>query len=155
AREVCTQATPAAADAGVALTASVGRGRVLGDRILLRQLVTNLVDNAVRHNHPGGTVTVSVDERPEHGVRLVVRNTGRKLTRTEADRILEPFHRLDTRRTSRSDRPAGYGLGLAIVESIVRAHNGTLHAEPLRDGGLDITITLPTAALCGGRAPTS
>ncbi|MFJ2670139.1 ATP-binding protein [Streptomyces sp. NPDC087525] len=144
AREVCTQATPAAADAGVVLTASVGRGRVLGDRVLLRQLVTNLVDNAVRHNHPGGTVTVSVDERPEHGTRLVVRNTGRTLTRTETDRILEPFHRLDTRRTSRPDRPAGYGLGLAIVESIVRAHNGTLHAEPLRHGGLGITVTLPT-----------
>ncbi|MFJ5684562.1 MULTISPECIES: sensor histidine kinase [unclassified Streptomyces] len=155
AREVCTQATPAAADAGVVLTASVGRGRVLGDRVLLRQLVTNLVDNAVRHNHPGGTVTVSVDERPEHGTRLVVRNTGRTLTRTETDRILEPFHRLDTRRTSRPDRPAGYGLGLAIVESIVRAHNGTLHAEPLRHGGLGITVTLPTADLCGGRASTS
>ncbi|MEU2849988.1 ATP-binding protein, partial [Streptomyces sp. NPDC007049] len=61
------------------------------------------------------------------------------------DRILEPFHRLDTRRTSRPDRPAGYGLGLAIVESIVRAHNGTLHAEPLRHGGLGITVTLPTS----------
>ncbi|WP_411114954.1 sensor histidine kinase [Streptomyces sp. 029-5] len=155
AREVCTQATPAAADAGVVLTASVGRGRVLGDRVLLRQLVTNLVDNAVRHNHPGGTVTVSVDERPEHGTRLVVRNTGRTLTRTETDRILEPFHRLDTRQTSRSGRPAGHGLGLAIVESIVRAHNGTLHAEPLRDGGLGMTVTLPAAALCGGRASTS
>ncbi|MFC9651520.1 sensor histidine kinase [Streptomyces sp. NPDC056937] len=155
AREVCTQATSAAAEAGVALSASVGRGRVLGDRVLLRQLVTNLVDNAVRHNHPGGTVTVAVDERPGQEVRLVVRNTGRKLSRTEADRILEPFHRLDTRQTSRSGRSAGHGLGLAIVESIVRAHNGTLHAEPLRDGGLDMTVTLPAAALCGGRAPTS
>ncbi|MFD6337578.1 ATP-binding protein [Streptomyces sp. NPDC060131] len=155
AREVCTQATSAAAEAGVALSASVGRGRVLGDRVLLRQLVTNLVDNAVRHNHPGGTVTVAVDERPGQGVRLVVRNTGRKLSRTEADRILEPFHRLDTRQTSRSGRSAGHGLGLAIVESIVRAHNGTLHAEPLRDGGLDMTVTLPAAALCGGRASTS
>ncbi|MGW6775093.1 ATP-binding protein [Streptomyces sp. NPDC055037] len=155
AREVCTQATSAAAEAGVALSASVGRGRVLGDRVLLRQLVTNLVDNAVRHNHPGGTVTVAVDERPGQEVRLVVRNTGRTLSRTEADRILEPFHRLDTRQTSRSGRSAGHGLGLAIVESIVRAHNGTLHAEPLRDGGLDMTVTLPAAALCGGRAPTS
>ncbi|MFD7119998.1 sensor histidine kinase [Streptomyces sp. NPDC059922] len=154
AREVCTQATPAAAEAGVALSASVGRGRVLGDRVLLRQLVTNLVDNAVRHNHPGGTVTVAVDERPGQDVRLVVRNTGRALSRTEADRILEPFHRLDTRQTSRSGRPAGHGLGLAIVESIVRAHNGTLHAEPLRDGGLDFTVTLPAEALSGGRAPT-
>ncbi|MFD7318310.1 sensor histidine kinase, partial [Streptomyces sp. NPDC059883] len=120
----------------------------------LRQLVTNLVDNAVRHNHPGGTVTVAVDERPGQDVRLVVRNTGRALSRTEADRILEPFHRLDTRQTSRSGRPAGHGLGLAIVESIVRAHNGTLHAEPLRDGGLDFTVTLPAEALSGGRAPT-
>ncbi|MFE4540400.1 ATP-binding protein [Streptomyces scopuliridis] len=144
AREVCIQAAPTA-EAGVALTASVGRGRVLGDRVLLRQLVTNLVDNAVRHNHPGGTVTVAVDERPGDEVRLVVRNTGRKMNRTEADRILEPFHRLDTRQTNRSGQPTGHGLGLAIVESIVRAHNGTLHAEPLQAGGLDITVTLPTA----------
>ncbi|MFD7222055.1 sensor histidine kinase [Streptomyces sp. NPDC059892] len=160
AREVCTQATPAAAEAGVALSASVGRGRVLGDRVLLRQLVTNLVDNAVRHNHPGGTVTVAVDERPGQDVRLVVRNTGRALSRTDVDRALEPFHRLDTRQTSRSGRPAGHGLGLAIVESIVRAHNGTLHAEPPPDGGLHITITLPapahvptrtTAGATGGR----
>ncbi|MFB6982400.1 ATP-binding protein [Streptomyces scopuliridis] len=145
AREVCTQAAPAA-DTGVALTVSVGRGRVLGDRVLLRQLVTNLVDNAVRHNHRGGTVTVAVDERPGDAVRLVVRNTGRKLSRTEVDRILEPFHRLDTRQTNRSGQPTGHGLGLAIVESIVRAHSGTLYAEPLQAGGLDITITLPTAA---------
>ncbi|WP_405139492.1 ATP-binding protein [Sphaerisporangium sp. NBC_01403] len=144
-QEMCAQTKAQAERAGVTLTASGDQGRLRGDRVLLRQLVVNLVDNAVRHNHRGGSVTVRVDERPDGDVRLVVRNTGRKLSRTEADRAFEPFHRLDTRQASRSDRPSGHGLGLAIVESIVRAHGGTLRAEPPRDGGLEITVTLPTA----------
>lgn len=142
--EVCVHTADLAHQANVALTTSIaGSGRLRGDRVLLRQLVRNLVDNSVRHNHPGGTAAVEVDEPDQHRVRLVVRNTGLKLSHDEAERVLEPFHRLDTRRAGHPDRPAGHGLGLALAESIVRAHSGTLRAEPLATGGLKVTVLLP------------
>ncbi|MFE5541854.1 sensor histidine kinase [Streptomyces sp. NPDC056519] len=142
-REECTQAASQAGQAGVALAVSAGPGPLHGDPVLLRQLVRNLVDNAIRHNHRNGWATVEVDRPDGDAVRLVVSSTGRELTREEADRILEPFFRLDTRQSGPASRPAGHGLGLAIVESIVRSHGGTLRADPLPAGGLVITVMLP------------
>ncbi|MFJ4963264.1 ATP-binding protein [Streptomyces sp. NPDC088729] len=143
ARDVCAQAVAQAERAEVSLTVSGRAGRLRGDPVLLRQLVVNLVDNGIRHNRPGGTVAVRVAGREGGGALLVVRNSGRRLSRTDVERALEPFHRLDTRQADRPDRPAGHGLGLAIVASIVRAHGGTLRAEPPADGGLEIEVALP------------
>ncbi|MEW2811095.1 HAMP domain-containing sensor histidine kinase [Streptomyces massasporeus] len=143
AREHCVQVRPQAHAAGVRLTPPTGAAPTTGDRTLLRQLVANLIDNAVKHNHQDGSVTVSV-HRPEDGrVRLTVRNTGQELDQEAVDRAIEPFHRLDTRTEGGSGRPAGHGLGLAIVRSIVRAHDGTLRATPLRPGGLEVAVELP------------
>ncbi|MFF4935242.1 sensor histidine kinase [Streptomyces griseofuscus] len=153
ARDHCVQVRPQAHAAGVRLTPPTGAAPATGDRTLLRQLVANLVDNAVKHNHRDGFVTVSV-HRPKDGqVRLTVRNSGPKLNQEAVDRAFEPFHRLDTRTEGGNSRQAGHGLGLAIVRSIVRAHDGTLRATPLRQGGLEVVVELPgpsSAGISGG-----
>ncbi|WP_162625179.1 sensor histidine kinase [Streptomyces cadmiisoli] len=151
AREHCAQVGAQAREAGVCLTGPTGGARTTGDGRLLRQLVGNLVDNAVKHNHRDGTATVAVHRSQDGRVRLTVRNSGPELSREEVDRAFEPFHRLDTRTQNTDGRPAGHGLGLAIVRSIVRAHNGTLRARPLTPNGLEVSVDLPGAPAKTGR----
>ncbi|MFJ1617537.1 sensor histidine kinase [Streptomyces sp. NPDC088251] len=144
AREVTVQTRAQADDLGVEVTVTCARAEVRGDRVLLRQLTGNLVENAIRHNHRGGTARVCVEERTEEGVaRFVVSNTGRRFSKEETDRMREPFHRLDTRQAGQSGRVAGHGLGLAVAESIARAHAGTLRITPLENGGLETCVELP------------
>ncbi|MFQ3560399.1 ATP-binding protein [Streptomyces gramineus] len=143
AREQCARTLRQAHEAGVRLTPPTGTARTSGDRTLLRQLVGNLIDNAVKHNHRDGSVTVAVREAESGRIRLSVRNSGQELDQEAVDRAFEPFHRLDTRTEAGGGRPAGHGLGLAIVQSIVRAHDGTLRATPLRPGGLEVVVDLP------------
>ncbi|MFF4983956.1 ATP-binding protein [Streptomyces sp. NPDC001046] len=152
AREHCAQVLPQARRAGVRLTAPTGTARTTGDKTLLRQLVANLLDNAVKHNHRDGTVTVAVREADNGRVRLTVRNSGQELDQEAVDRAFEPFHRLDARTEAGNGRPAGHGLGLAIVRSIVRAHDGTLRATPLRPGGLEVAVELPGVPATGACA---
>ncbi len=143
AREHCAQIQGQAREAGVRLTGPAGAAPTTGDRTLLRQLVGNLVDNAVKHNHRDGTATVVVHRTPDGRTRLTVRNSGPELDQGMVDRAFEPFHRLDTRKETTNGRPVGHGLGLAIVRSIVRAHHGTLRAAPLLRGGLEVSVELP------------
>jgi signal transduction histidine kinase len=106
---------------------------------LLDRLVSNLVDNAIRHNHPGGWIEV-VTGRGDGEAVVTVRNSGDAIPPAEVDRLFEPFQRMA------SDRSAGSrstGLGLAIVRSIVHAHGGTVTAAPTAEGGLAVTVTLP------------
>jgi two-component system sensor histidine kinase VanS len=104
-------------------------------------MVTNLVQNAVVHNLPtGGTVTVHTEAHGDTGV-LRVENTGRRLPPELVPTLTEPFRR-GTERV-RPDEHAGAGLGLAIVHSIVRAHDGTLDLVPGPAGGLRVTVRLP------------
>ncbi|MFD5574478.1 sensor histidine kinase [Streptomyces cadmiisoli] len=156
ARESVTEAGSQADELGVTVSVDCGRAEIMGDRVLLRQLTGNLVQNAVRHNHRGGSAEVRVEESPDRRVaRFVVRNTGRRFSREEADQMREPFHRLDTRQSTRTGRPAGHGLGLAVAESITRAHSGTLDITPLPDGGLETVVVLPltTGGSPHGAAP--
>jgi signal transduction histidine kinase len=106
---------------------------VAGDALLLTQLTTNLVHNAIRYNHPGGEVSVGVCE--ERG--LTVRNSGPEIPSGQVSDLFEPFRRLHTPRTGPAD---GAGLGLSIVASIAHAHDATLIARPNPGGGLDITV---------------
>ena len=113
---------------------------VTGDPALLDRLASNLVDNAVRHNQRAGWVEV-VTGNGAGGATLTVRNGGDRIPADEVDRLFEPFQRLA------QNRPTGSrstGLGLAIVRSIVRAHGGTVTATANDDGGLTVTVTLPT-----------
>ena len=116
-------------------------------------MVTNLVQNAIVHNLPaGGTVTVHTES--QHGASVLrVENTGHPLPSALVATLTEPFQRGTER--IRTDDHAGVGLGLAIVHSIVRAHDGTLDLTPRPAGGLLVTVRLPPAAAdtVPGRGP--
>jgi two-component system sensor histidine kinase VanS len=114
----------------------------VGSRALLLQLVTNLVHNAIVHNLPdGGAVWVRVKAHAAQGV-LVVENTGAHLTPEAVATLTEPFQRGTAR--VRADH-GGLGLGLAIADSIARAHDGELALAPRVAGGLRVTVQLPAA----------
>jgi signal transduction histidine kinase len=108
-----------------------------GDSVLLERLMINLVDNAVRYNLPGGAIWLTTCTMDGRAV-LTVANTGPVIAAEAVDGLLEPFRRLH----DRSDND-GFGLGLAIVASISAVHDGTVTAQPLPDGGLNVTVTLP------------
>ncbi|MCE4949041.1 HAMP domain-containing histidine kinase, partial [Streptomyces albulus] len=113
---------------------------VQGNGVLLERIALNLVQNAVRYNVPeGGWVEVTTEPHPGCAV-LVVSNTGPVVPAYEVENLFEPFRRLRTERTG-SDK--GVGLGLSIVRSVARAHDGTITAEPREGGGLDMRVVLP------------
>ena len=135
---------PVAEERGVTIETSAETAPTVGSATLLQQLTTNLVHNAIVHNLPaGGTVRVTTRARPDAAV-LTVENTGDHLSPQLVATLAEPFQR-GTGRT-RSDH-AGVGLGLAIVDSISRAHDGTLTLAPRPAGGLCVTVHLPAAPL--------
>jgi signal transduction histidine kinase len=107
---------------------------VLGDARLAERMVANLVDNAIRHNVPGGTVTVTTGAGA-----ATVTNTGPVIPADELDQLFQPFTRLTGERVA---APDGLGLGLPIVAAIVTAHKGRLDARPLPTGGLTVTVRL-------------
>lgn len=130
--------------------ASLESAVISGDPVLAERLVANLVDNAARYNVAGGGIWVRT--RTEGGsCQLVVANTGPVLSRPDAERIFEPFQRLDERAAHE-----GVGLGLAIVASIASVHGGRASAQPREGGGLVVTVTIPregaaTEVAAGGR----
>jgi signal transduction histidine kinase len=115
---------------------------VAGSEILLTRMVDNVIDNAVRHNQPGGWIRVATEADCAQA-RLVVETGGRMLDAGEVRELARPFRRLAPDRTG-SD--SGTGLGLSIVAAIAATHHGTmdLHARP--QGGLRVVITLPASA---------
>jgi len=131
------QLTTAAADADVTIHADLGPAPTSGDPVLLERCVVNLVENAVKHNVPGGTITVRTDTA-DGWACVSIANTGPPLTPAQAEAAFEPFTRL-----TRAHTPGGAGLGLSIVRAVTAAHHGRLHADPRPDGGLTVTIELP------------
>ncbi|MEV6423993.1 HAMP domain-containing sensor histidine kinase [Streptomyces sp. NPDC051662] len=141
AEEAAETLLPLAEQRGITLDVTGGAARTSGSAELLLRMVTNLVQNAIVHNLPaGGTVTVHTEA---HGATSVLRieNTGDRLPAELVPTLTEPFRR-GTERV-RTDEHAGVGLGLAIVHSIVRAHDGTLDLVPRPAGGLLVTVRLP------------
>jgi len=116
---------------------------VPGSEALLTHLTGNLIDNAIRHNQPGGWIRVATDTGTDTA-RLVVENSGPVLDPGRVGELAQPFRRAVPDRTGPAH--TGVGLGLSIVAAIAAAHHGTLdlHARP--DGGLRVTVTLPLAA---------
>ncbi|WP_327434400.1 sensor histidine kinase [Streptomyces sp. NBC_01236] len=145
AEEAAETLLPLAEQRRITLDVTGGAARTSGSAELLLRMVTNLVQNAIVHNLPAdkndGTVTVHTEAQGDTSV-LRVENTGRRLPPELVPTLTEPFQR-GTERV-RTDEHAGVGLGLAIVHSIVRAHDGTLDLVPRPAGGLLVTVRLPS-----------
>jgi signal transduction histidine kinase len=120
----------------VRLHTALAPAPVAGDPQLIASLVTNLIDNALRHNIAGGTVEITTTAAG----CLSISNTGAVIHPQEIERLFQPFQRHGTDRTGHT---GGHGLGLAIVAAIVDAHGATLSADARPQGGLDITICFP------------
>jgi signal transduction histidine kinase len=116
---------------------------ISGDPVLVERLVANLVNNADRYNTGAGDIWISTRTVAGNS-QLIVANTGTLISAADADRIFEPFQRLDERASH-----DGFGLGLTIVASIAAVHGGTARAHPRDDGGLYVTVTLPSAGSPG------
>ncbi|HEY1178996.1 MAG TPA: ATP-binding protein [Phytomonospora sp.] len=128
---------------GVVVEAKAGEAPVEGNPVLLERMVQNLVENAVRHNVPGGWVRVTSERSDGGRVELRVANTGPRIAPYDIPALFEPFRRLAPERSSGG--VAGAGLGLSIVRAIARGHGGDVRAEPRDDGGLVVVVELPTA----------
>ncbi|MBQ1052812.1 HAMP domain-containing histidine kinase [Micromonospora sp. C51] len=126
------------AEAGLTVHSHLEPRMVMGERVLLERLVTNLVENAIKYNRPDGTLTVAVGRSPA----LTVVNTGQVVPAEAVAGLFEPFRRLARDRTNHS---GGAGLGLAIARSITQAHDGLIAARPAEYGGLRVDVQLPSA----------
>lgn len=134
-----------ASTAGVVVHRALVDRLLPGDPVLLERMVTNLLQNAVKYNEPGGWVDVTMPVGSAGGALsevpvLVVGNSGPLVPPEAVPALFEPFRRLSTDRT---DHRGGAGLGLSIVRSIVTAHHGTVRAAPGGSGGLVVEVFLP------------
>ena len=137
--EVLVDLTPLAQKNGITLTQTGENVQFIGSDVLLYRLLFNLTENAIKYNRTGGSVEVSVEQ--EGGQAAIrVRDTGPGIAEEYRDSIFQPFFRVDK---SRSRAMGGVGLGLALVQEIVRLHGGTVRVEQSADTGTTILVTLP------------
>ena len=118
--------------------AQLAPAEMIGDPLLLARMVSNLVDNAVRHNEPGGWIRLRTGRR-DAGAYLEIANNGSFISDDAVPALFEPFRRLESR-TGTSD---GVGLGLSIARSVAAAHRATITARSQPDGGLSISVVIP------------
>lgn len=123
----------------VLLTADGNSCTVCADRSMIKEVICNLIDNAIRYNYKGGSIKVTA-VRIAGGTLLSVQDTGIGISDADKDRIFERFYRVDK---SRSKQTGGTGLGLAIVKHIVSQHNATMTLESKLGHGTEIRITFP------------
>ena len=138
-RETVRSLDSVAAEAQVTVETELENVSVNGIEQLLSGVVYNLTDNAIKYNHPGGTVTIRLRERGEQAI-LQVADTGVGIPEESRERIFERFYRVDK---SRSKEVGGTGLGLSIVKHAVMIHRGTIHVDSTLGKGTTITVTLP------------
>ena len=133
------EARPVRFDVVVDLDAAGAAPELHADPDALRQILTNLLDNSLRHTPPGGSITCHIG-RADGGVALSVQDTGSGIPRDHLPRIFERFYRADA---SRSRDAGGTGLGLAIVKHLVEGHGGRVSAESERGTGTTVTCWFP------------
>jgi signal transduction histidine kinase len=146
--EALAAARPAIGRLGLNVHADIQPAVLDGDPLLVQQLAANLIDNAVRHNLPGGDVQVATGTS-HAGAVLSVTSSGQVIPADEVDRLFQPFQRLGPRPARRDD---GHGLGLSIVRAIATAHAATITAQPRPGGGLAIDVTFPPTPATAPRA---
>ncbi len=127
---------------GLHLETTLGSAPICGDARLVERLVINLVDNAIRHNVPGGNVSITTGTREgnEDNACLVVSNDGPRVPESEIARLLQPFQRLGGERTGHHD---GLGVGLSIVEAVAEVHDAILTTRARSEGGLSVEVEFP------------
>ncbi|MGH2892288.1 MAG: sensor histidine kinase [Solirubrobacteraceae bacterium] len=131
---------PEAAQRGIEIRASLDAAPATGDPVLIESMVANLLDNAIQHNVPDGSIDLTTSRRRTVS-QLSVGNSGPVVPTAEVERLFQPFQRLGHDRTGSGD---GHGLGLAIVKAIAQAHQATTAAHPRSSGGLDIEVGFPS-----------
>ncbi|MEE3634936.1 heavy metal sensor histidine kinase [Pseudomonas sp. AL 58] len=131
---------PLAEDAQVRLS-HIGQARLEGDRHMLRRALSNLLDNALRFTPAGGEIRLKIEQQ-DAGVRLEVANSGEPIDPALIPRLFDRFYRVDPARHEGNSEHAG--LGLAITQSIIKAHGGSIHGESAQ-GWTRFVIELPTA----------
>ncbi|MYY09654.1 HAMP domain-containing protein [Streptomyces sp. SID4919] len=136
ARRVLTSRLDRATEKGIDLAEDLTPAVTTGDPRLVESLIANLVENAIRHNHPDGHVRITT-RTSGTGAALTITNSGPVVPGDQLERLFQPFQRLVPDRDSRHD---GYGLGLAIVNAVTRAHHATLTTSAPPEGGLAITV---------------
>jgi signal transduction histidine kinase len=122
----------------IEVEAALGPALAHGDRVLLERMVANLIDNAVRHNSPGGWIGVRTTQQGDSAV-FEIANTGADVPAEQIPTLFEPFARAE-QRLNHSD---GLGLGLSIASAIAHAHNATIEARPRLGGGLEVSVAIP------------
>ena len=135
--EVLADLEPLAMEKNIKLIGKCEDATMIGSDILIYRLVYNLVENAIKYNHPLGQVTVTAYQRNKH-VYLSVEDTGSGIPKELRERVFEPFFRVDK---SRSRELGGVGLGLAFVREIVRAHDGSICIKSGKTGGTIFEVT--------------
>ena len=135
--EVLADLEPLAVEKNIKLIGKCEDATMIGSDILIYRLVYNLVENAIKYNHPLGQVTVTAYQRNKH-VYLSVEDTGSGIPQELRERVFEPFFRVDK---SRSRELGGVGLGLALVREIVRVHDGSICIKSGKTGGTIFEVT--------------
>lgn len=135
--EVLADLEPLAVEKNIKLIGKCEDATMIGSDILIYRLVYNLVENAIKYNHPLGQVTVTAYQRNKH-VYLSVEDTGSGIPKELRERVFEPFFRVDK---SRSRELGGVGLGLAFVHEIVRVHDGSICIKSGKTGGTIFEVT--------------
>ena len=137
--EVLADLEPLAQEKGINLIEKCDNVLLMGSDILIYRLVYNLVENAIKYNFSGGTVTVTATQQNSR-LHLTVEDTGNGIPEELKERIFEPFFRLDK---SRSRELGGVGLGLALVREIVRVHNGSILVKNNANSGTTFEVIFP------------
>ena len=135
--EVLADLEPLAVEKNIKLIGKCEDATMIGSDILIYRLVYNLVENAIKYNHPLGQVTVTAYQRNKH-VYLSVEDTGSGIPKELRERVFEPFFRVDK---SRSRELGGVGLGLALVREVVRVHDGSICIKSGKTGGTIFEVT--------------
>ena len=141
--EVLADLEPLAVEKNIKLIGKCEDATMIGSDILIYRLVYNLVENAIKYNHPCGQVTVTAYQRNKH-VYLSVEDTGSGIPKELRERVFEPFFRVDK---SRSRELGGVGLGLALVREIVRVHDGSICIKSGKTGGTIFEVTFAQCSM--------
>lgn len=141
--EVLADLEPLAVEKNIKLIGKCEDATMIGSDILIYRLVYNLVENAIKYNHPIGQVTVTAYQRNKH-VYLSVEDTGSGIPKELRERVFEPFFRVDK---SRSRELGGVGLGLALVHEIVRVHDGSICIKSGKTGGTIFEVTFAQCSM--------